>query len=262
MRRKTSTDHETPDDPHEVRRRIVAAGAALLAKGGRDALTTRAVSVRARVQAPTIYRLFGDKDGLLEAVAEHVLMEFVLHKATRAISDPLDDLRQGWDQSVAFGLAHPGIYLFLNAEPRPDRVSPAATAGAAMLRAKVEKLAQHGLLRVPVERAVQLIRASGQGAVMTLLGIPEGQRDPDFAALARESMLAAITSNVAVTEAPGTARAAITLRASLRGDETLTAGELLLLTELLDRLAVHGPALASKRPKPDNESQTRTKSRR
>jgi AcrR family transcriptional regulator len=213
------------------------AGALLLAKGGRDALTTRAVAARARVQAPTIYRLFGDKDGLLEAVAEQVLMEFVSRKATRVLSDPLDDLRQGWDLSVAFGLAHPEVYLFLNGEPRLGRVSPAAAAGVAMLRDKVDALAQRGLLRVPVERAVQLVRASGQGTVMTLLGLPELERDPGFVAVARDAMLAAITSKAPVAERPGVASAAIALRASLPTDDRLTAGERLLLEELLDRLS-------------------------
>ncbi|WP_338419811.1 TetR family transcriptional regulator [Streptomyces klenkii] len=36
-------------------------------------MTTRAVAAAAGVQAPAIYRLFGDKDGLLEAVAEQRL---------------------------------------------------------------------------------------------------------------------------------------------------------------------------------------------
>jgi AcrR family transcriptional regulator len=36
---------------------------------GRRAVTTRAVAAGAGVQAPTIYRLFGDKDGLLDALA-------------------------------------------------------------------------------------------------------------------------------------------------------------------------------------------------
>ena len=54
-----------------TRARIVAAAAGLLTKGGREAVSTRAVSAAAGVQAPTIYRLFGDKQGLLEAVASH-----------------------------------------------------------------------------------------------------------------------------------------------------------------------------------------------
>ena len=54
-----------------VRARIVAAAAELIASGGREAATTRAVAAAAGVQAPTIYRLFGDKRGLLNAAAEH-----------------------------------------------------------------------------------------------------------------------------------------------------------------------------------------------
>ncbi|WP_328341958.1 helix-turn-helix domain-containing protein [Micromonospora sp. NBC_00421] len=42
----------------------------LVTWGGARAVTTRGVAERARVRAPTIYRLFGDKDGLVEAVAE------------------------------------------------------------------------------------------------------------------------------------------------------------------------------------------------
>jgi len=87
-----------------VRLRIISAGGALLAKSGRDALTTRAVAALAGVQAPTIYRLFGDKVGLLEAVAEHVLQQFVHAKATHVKRDPLEDLRLGWDLNIAFGL--------------------------------------------------------------------------------------------------------------------------------------------------------------
>ena len=47
--------------------------ARLLREQGAAAVTTRAVAMAAGVQAPTIYRLFGDKDGLLDAVAEYVL---------------------------------------------------------------------------------------------------------------------------------------------------------------------------------------------
>ncbi|NED93539.1 helix-turn-helix transcriptional regulator, partial [Streptomyces sp. SID11233] len=45
-----------------LRERIVAAATELLEESGREAVTTRAVAARAGVQAPAIYRLFGDKD--------------------------------------------------------------------------------------------------------------------------------------------------------------------------------------------------------
>ena len=60
---------------------IIDVAAQLLQEHGPLAVTTRGVADRAGVQAPTIYRLFGDKDGLLDAVAEHVMATFVSAKA-------------------------------------------------------------------------------------------------------------------------------------------------------------------------------------
>ncbi len=60
---------------------IVEVAARLLHDGGPGAVTTRAVAAAAGVQPPTIYRLFGDKDGLLDAVAEHVFATYVDGKA-------------------------------------------------------------------------------------------------------------------------------------------------------------------------------------
>jgi len=56
---------DTTDSP---RHRIVEAAVELLEKGGPDAVSTRAVAAAAGMQPPAIYRLFGDKEGLLEAI--------------------------------------------------------------------------------------------------------------------------------------------------------------------------------------------------
>jgi AcrR family transcriptional regulator len=68
------------------------------------------------VQAPTIYRLFGDQDGLLEAGAEHVMAANVSARAAIAAAasasaqrvDPLDDLRAGWMMQIDRPTAVPG----------------------------------------------------------------------------------------------------------------------------------------------------------
>ncbi|WP_434044071.1 MULTISPECIES: TetR/AcrR family transcriptional regulator [Sorangium] len=225
----------------DVRARIIAAGAELLAEGGRDALTTRAVAAAAGVQAPTIYRLFGDKGGLLEAVAEHGLARYIAQKKAHVpLADPLEDLRAGWDFNVAFGLAHPAIFAIMNGDPRPGHRSPVVASGLAILERRIQRLAQAGRLRVPEERAVNLVRASGVGTVLVLLGMPEDRRDLGLSAAARESVIAAITSAEPITGRPGAAEAAIALRASLDDAAALTPGERHLLTELLDRLARSG----------------------
>ncbi len=86
-----TTDAPAPDeaaaDPRAgTRDRIVDVAADLLRASGRAAVTTRAVSEAAGVQAPTIYRLFGDKEGLLDAVAEREMTRFSAAAAARTAS--------------------------------------------------------------------------------------------------------------------------------------------------------------------------------
>ena len=189
----------------DPRTRIVTAAARLLAEDGAAAVTTRSVALAAGVQAPAIYRLFGDKDGLLDAVAEHVLAEFVAakteHAAAEASSggDPVEDLRDSWRVQVAFGLANPALFRMLYASDRDDE-SPAVAAGLEVLRARVHRVAAAGRLRVPEEQAVAMIRAAGAGSMLTMLssGAPEGSSPGDGSSLPElmlDTVLAAIVTD-------------------------------------------------------------------
>jgi AcrR family transcriptional regulator len=223
----------------EARARIVAAAAGLLASGGRDALTTRAVAAAAGVQAPTIYRLFGDKDGLLDALAEHGFAAYLAEKKVREPGpDPVEDLRAGWDLHVGFGLANPALYSLMYGDPRPGVRAPAAAAAHRILTGHIRRLAVAGRLRVSERKAADLVHASGCGTVFTLLAMPEDGRDPDLPEAAREAVIAAITTGSPALESPGPASAAIALRAVLPDATALTGGERRLLEEWLDRLAV------------------------
>jgi AcrR family transcriptional regulator len=219
------------------RDRIVSAAARLLAQGGREAVSTRAVCAAAGVQAPTIYRIFGDKQGLLDAVAERGFAAYVgpkLHR--RASGDPVEDLRSGWDLHLAFGLANPALYVLMT-EPRPEGPPPAAIAGIDYLTALVQRIAEAGRLAVPVSQAVELIHASGVGATLTVLGMPEDTRDASVSRLAREATIAAITTDAPASSAPGPAGAAVALRAALPDVPALSDPERALLAEWLDRIA-------------------------
>src|ERR1700730_8224786 len=109
----------------DARARIVRAAAELLATGGRSAVTTRAVSAAAGVQPPTIYRQFGDMQGLLGVVARETLTVNVREQATRArANDPVEDLRRGWDIHVAFGLANPDAFALLYSAPSGAAYTP------------------------------------------------------------------------------------------------------------------------------------------
>lgn len=222
----------------DTRARIVGAAAELLRAEGREALTTRAVAAAAGVQAPTIYRLFGDKGGLLDAVAEHGFAAYLAAKETREPGpDPVEDLRRGFDLHVGFGLAHPALYALMYGDPRPGVRWTAAVAGWEVLRAHVRRIAAAGRLRVGEETAANLVHAAGSGTVLALLAMPGDERDPELVDRAREAVLGAITTDEPVVEDPGPAAAAIALRAVLPEATALSAAERRLLAEWLDRLA-------------------------
>lgn len=242
MPRKVGTAATAGEDG--PRERIVAAAAGLLESGGRDAVSTRAVSAAAGVQAPTIYRLFGDKQGLLHAVATDGFTRYLARKAGRAPSDdPVQDLRVGWDLHVDLGLANPALYSLLYDEHHSGTSSPAARAATEVLAGHIHRIAEAGRLRVPEQRAVHLVHAAGRGTTLTLIAMPQSDRDPLLSATAREAIIAAITTDAPGREAArhtlsaGLVGAAVTLRALLPHAHDLTGPESALMQEWLDRIA-------------------------
>jgi AcrR family transcriptional regulator len=222
----------------EARAHIVSVAARLLAEGGRDAVSTRAVAAAAGTQAPAIYRLFGDKDSLLDAVAEYGFSAYLADKQARQFAaDPIEDLRAGWDLHVGFGLANPALFSLMYGDPGPGRKSPAAVAAFRMLQQRIKAIAAAGRLKVAEHLAADLVHAAGCGTVLALLVVPEERRDMRLSRLACDAVLAAIITDAPVTEAPGSAAAATALRATLAEATVLTDGERHVLSEWLDRLA-------------------------
>jgi AcrR family transcriptional regulator len=223
---------------------MVEAAATLLAEGGRDAVSTRAVSAAAGVQAPAIYRQFGDMRGLLDAVVNHGFSGYIESKAAHPhVEDPVDDLREGWRTHVEFGLANPALYKLMYGEPMAGAKSEAARQSDSFLRAKVERIAEAGRLRVSVERAVGLFHAGALGVTLTLLGMAPEDRDLELSESAREALLAAVTTDPVGEEGleSATARAAaraVALKAVLEEDAAaFSEAERTLLGEWLDRIA-------------------------
>jgi AcrR family transcriptional regulator len=234
------------ETPVTTRERLVEAAAELLAVGGRDAVSTRAVSAAAGVQAPTLYRLFGDKDGLLDAVAAYGFEQYLADNvAMGSTGDPVEDLRRGWDLHIEFGLSRPAFYVLMYGGAGPGRISPAAREADKILRGMLERVAAAGRLRVSVERAMRLIGATGRGVVMELIARRAEERDADLPAIVRELTLGAVLTGSGSAEPDEPAAAlpnrAVALRASLAGlpPAVLTEAEQGLLAEWLDRIADH-----------------------
>ena len=221
----------------QTRAQLVEVAAHLLATQGPDAVTTRAVALAAGMQAPTIYRLFGDKNGLLDAVAEHGFASYLARKPpVGADADPVKGLRAGWELHVGFGLANPELFRLMHTVLCTPDGQAAAAAGIRMLQARLHRVAEAGRLRVTERRAAGLIRAAGTGVVFTLIDQAEDERDETLADTAWEAVCAAILTD-ASTAITGPAAAAVTLRAALPGLTALTAAERALLGDWLDRIA-------------------------
>ena len=228
-----------------IRARIIDAAATLLREHGATAVTTRAVAAAAGLQPPAIYRHFGDKDGLLEAVAEHVMASYVEAKAeiVEAASadgvDPLDDLRAGWLAQLEFGLQNPDIFRLLS---EPGRVvnSPSAAAGRRVLEKRIHRIAQTGRLRVSEQRAVGMIQAGGIGAIHTILATPGDQRDLGLGDAMYNAVLGQILADAPVREQSDTLAATVAFRAVAPSLDVLSESERRLLTEWLDRVLITG----------------------
>lgn len=228
----------------EVRGRIIAAAADLLSHKGRDAVTTRSVSAAAGVQPPTIYRLFGDMRGLLEAVAADGFGRYLAQKATQAVTDdPVNDLRAGWDLHVRFGLENPAHYLLMYGAPGEGEPHGAAAEAMARLRRLVRRVAEAGRLCVDVERAAEMMHSACMGVTFTLIGTPAERRDLTLSTQLREAVIAAVTVTADTPADREPARRAVALRAVLDDAPVeFSAGERILLGELLERIARSGDA--------------------
>ncbi|WAZ19186.1 TetR/AcrR family transcriptional regulator [Streptomyces cinnabarinus] len=216
--------------------RILEAAAALLVESPAGDISIRAVCEAAQVGAPTLYRLFEDKDALLAAVVDHGFEQYLASKRAAVPSeDPVRDLRDGWDSHVAFALAQPACYKLMYSPALAGRPEAAREAHR-MLTSVIERIAVAGRLSVPVDRAAQMVMAANVGLALSLLYRPEVNQDPVLSDSMREAVIAAITTRAA---APDTAPSpATTLRTRLQQTPPpgFTPVEAALLHEWLGRL--------------------------
>jgi AcrR family transcriptional regulator len=102
----------------KTRAELLAAAERLVAEGGIEAVSVRAVAARASTTTRAVYALFGSKEGLVQALAQRafgLLMERVV--SLPLSDDPGRDLITGSvDGFRAFALEHPDLFrLFFTA---------------------------------------------------------------------------------------------------------------------------------------------------
>ncbi|WP_030855789.1 TetR/AcrR family transcriptional regulator, partial [Streptomyces griseus] len=202
-------------------------------------VSIRAVCEAARVGAPTLYRLFGDKDALLAAVVDRGFERYLASKRAAVPSgDPVQDLRDGWDAHVAFALAQPACYRLMYSPALAGRPEAAREAHR-MLTGVIERIAAAGRLTVPVERAANMVMAANVGVALSLLR-PGADPDPALSDAVRDAVVTAVTTpeTPAGTPPGPSASPATTLRTRLAHTPPpgFTPAETALLHEWLGRL--------------------------
>lgn len=222
-----------------TRSAIITAAAELLAQAPQADISTRAVCEAAGVQQPTIYRLFGDKEGLLAATVDHVWDEYLdMKRSAERAADPLEDLRNGWDSHTRFAITHPNAYRLLFGSGAVERAASAAEA-VRLLRDVLDRLAAHGRLRVDPELGARLVMAANTGVALALILRPALYPDESLSTTMRDMVVNALVSSPATpSEADESDRvAAITLRSTLPARSDLfTEREAGLMDEWLERV--------------------------
>ncbi|MFK4225920.1 TetR/AcrR family transcriptional regulator [Streptomyces sp. NPDC019890] len=234
-----------------TRTRILEVAADLVAQSENGDVSTRAVCEAAQVGAPALYRHFGDKEGLLSAVVDHGFDKYLATKRRRSPgTDPVEDLRKGWDTHVEFALQNPNLYRLMNS-PAMRTPPAAALESHQILTRDLERVAALGKLRLTPELAAQMVMSANVGVALMLVARPSTFTDPSLSRRVRDSVHAAIFTPDALgtgtaAEAPGTdteqaqvPSAAARLSTLLRQahGEALSTAESALMTEWLDRLS-------------------------
>ncbi|MFR9798012.1 TetR/AcrR family transcriptional regulator [Streptomyces sp. MS06] len=227
----------------DVRERILKAATELLTASPDADFSTRAVCEAAGVGAPVLYRHFGDKAGLLAAVVDQGFEEYLESKrVARPGADPVQDLRDGWDNHVRFALEHPNHYRLMFSPGLP--VPPDAVDEAhQLLRRSIDRCAAAGRLTAAPELAARMVMSANTGVALSLVARPAVYRDPAFSARVRDAVIGSVTQTAGAAADTASAAdpvpaAAATLSARLRDvPPGLSPAEAALLHEWLDRLA-------------------------
>ncbi|MFF2429572.1 TetR/AcrR family transcriptional regulator [Streptomyces mirabilis] len=221
--------------------RILEVAAELVANSPDGDVSTRAVCEAAGVGAPALYRHFGDKEGLLSAVVDHGYEKYLTTKRSRRPgTDPIQDLRDGWDTHTDFALRNPNLYRLMNS-PAMRTPPTAALESHRILTADLRRAAEQGKLRLAPELAAQMIMSANVGVSLMLVSRPTTFTDETLSRRIRDAVHAVVFTPEAM--GPETT--------SADDGETGAEDEEAGAEEVLPATATHLAALLRRTPRPD-----------
>lgn len=218
---------------------MIEAAERQLATSSDNEIATRAVCEAVGVSQPVLYRLFGDKRGLLDAIADHGCERYATLKAAQEqTADPVADLRAGWDGHLAFAKENPALYQLMFT-PRPWSHSTARDRVFDLLVETLVRCAAAGALQVEPRIAARLILAASIGNALSHLAGPAQFDDPAQSHRMRDAVFShVLTESTGQQDADPLRTTALRLHAQLdlEGTDALEPAEVALLLRWLERV--------------------------
>jgi len=226
-------------DDAGVREALLKAAERQLAASPEGDVATRAVSEEAGVTQPVLYRLFGDKRGLLDAVADAGFVRYARRKSELELTtDPVADLYRGWDDHMAFAAENPALYRLMFA-PRPQSAASAYQRILELLESTLLRCAAVGALATTPRSASRLILPANIGVALSRIAQPALFDDPALSHSARDAVFTAVLTDPQAPSASDPVRAAarqLRSQLTLTGTDRLEPAELALLDRWLERI--------------------------
>jgi AcrR family transcriptional regulator len=174
--------------PTQIRAALLDAAEQLLVASEDSDVSTRAVCDRVGVGQPVLYRIFGDKQGLLDALAEVGLERYAARKVELEITvDPVADLRQGWTDHMAFAAENPAVYRLMFS-PRPGVALRARDGILELLKAALRRVAAIGALRHDLDESAAMILSANVGLAMNQITQPAVYDSPGVSDTLRDAL--------------------------------------------------------------------------
>jgi AcrR family transcriptional regulator len=165
---------------------MLKAAESLLQKSPVSDLSTRAVCEEVGVGVPVLYRLFGDKNGLISAVVDAVFERYLSRKrAQQPSDDPVDDVYTAWDNHVAFARRNSAVYRIAYA-PSLTEVPAAVDEARLLLVKRFVRCAAAGKLNTTPDEAAQAMMAACVGVNLSVLAHPATYFDPQLSRRVRD----------------------------------------------------------------------------
>lgn len=223
-------------DDVDVRAALIDAAEAQLIASPDNDVTTRSVCEAAGVTQPVLYRVFGDKRGLLDALADRGLERYAAVKDAQPVTtDAVADLRLGWDSHMQFARANPALYQLMFA-PRPWSQSGARERVFQLLVSTLVRCAAAGALTLEPDVAAQLMLSANVGVALNQIAQPALFHDATLSHRMRDAVLGYVLVPTASVEPTPDSSPVAAAAMRLRWQLTVSGSEVLLPAEqaLLD----------------------------